>query len=623
MMGAFSDLESLYSHLEDHVLEYKYLHQIGNEFQKVRDIKREANEQREAEKAQWELDVFTFNIKGNELKPMYTFPGENGQIAEYPSLAQFDERTYEYLDRRLGRTANPLLKARYAHLLWFSPERHAKYAKAAIDAYLELVPVYIEHDRQSPTEHHGLDVRDSIVNAFSLSCHVNHRTQEIKLEIKRLIVSFSPVSASSKVRADLINLILSQRRIFTKEDLDGFQEVCWDTSLSLSNSGDHHSAIGMLEIGEKIDQRTGRSSFGWRLEIAKLFENLMIEAEKTHNLAFLSFCQDAIVSYRRAKNAPKVEELERKYVELKGKVKFGQIDTKLDLTDHLKWCGKIAERIAQLSPEQIMALLIRDKSLLPTYENLKKTAREHGEKYVLSHIFAVSVLDHTGHPAQHFSSDDEKLYHKILEQFGFELRFDKIHLIHAIFTTLIKENRLSSAIMVEFLRQNSWLGRTLSKPVHSGHTMEYNWLSLIAPAIYEFFLQMQFWIMSGSGYLNMVLCIDSLSVKMEGLVRDMCQMSGATTCFMTQDSQGRNIVREKDIHTLLYEKVLAELFDKDDLLFFRYLLVEQAGCNLRHRVAHSLLTLRDYSVDYMYLLLLAVLRLGKYDFSVKPSNEVV
>jgi hypothetical protein len=83
---------------------------------------------------------------------------------------------------------------------------------------------------------------------------------------------------------------------------------------------------------------------------------------------------------------------------------------------------------------------------------------------------------------------------------------------------------------------------------------------------------------------------------------------------MTKDIKGRSVSREKDIHALLYEDKVADLFDKNDLLFFKFLLIEKAGFNLRHKVAHSLMMFQEYGVNQMCLLLLALLRLGKYDF---------
>ena len=62
----------------------------------------------------------------------------------------------------------------------------------------------------------------------------------------------------------------------------------------------------------------------------------------------------------------------------------------------------------------------------------------------------------------------------------------------------------------------------------------------------------------------------------------------------------------------IYKPQVAGVLDADDLLFLRYLLVEKAGLNLRHRVAHALLGAAEYSAPLAHLLFLAVLRLGRY-----------
>lgn len=69
---------------------------------------------------------------------------------------------------------------------------------------------------------------------------------------------------------------------------------------------------------------------------------------------------------------------------------------------------------------------------------------------------------------------------------------------------------------------------------------------------------------------------------------------------MTRDQQGRSIVRERDINWLLRAEPIKKLFNEDDLLFFKYVLVEKAGLNLRYKVAHCLI---DYSGIIKWLML--------------------
>jgi len=46
-------------------------------------------------------------------------------------------------------------------------------------------------------------------------------------------------------------------------------------------------------------------------------------------------------------------------------------------------------------------------------------------------------------------------------------------------------------------------------------------------------------------------------------------------------------------------------------------LVEKAGYNLRHKVAHSLIFFGEYRINYMHLLILMLLKIGKFDFAKK------
>lgn len=118
-----------------------------------------------------------------------------------------------------------------------------------------------------------------------------------------------------------------------------------------------------------------------------------------------------------------------------------------------------------------------------------------------------------------------------------------------------------------------------------------------------------------------MLAMDSLALKIEGLVRDICVFSGITTFYQVKDKQGRSIIREKDINWLLREDPIKNLFDEDDLLLFKFVLVEKAGLNLRHKIAHCLIDYLEYSISHMHLLLLVLLKLGRYDF-VKPGETV-
>jgi Domain of unknown function (DUF4209) len=257
--------------------------------------------------------------------------------------------------------------------------------------------------------------------------------------------------------------------------------------------------------------------------------------------------------------------------------------------------------------------MIGDKDLLPTYKNMEELAAELTKNAPLQGIVPVIVTDQYGHAAEHFSSDEEEKYFGILQQYRLDIMLKQL-LINEIFFEALSQEKLNIWTIMDFFQKNSWYGKNITKNAPSNQTSTYNWLILIAPSINEYFIQMKAHLFQPEYAPNMVLAMDSLALKIEGLVRDICAFSGITTFYQTKDRQGRIIIREKDINWLLREEPIKKLFDEDDLLFFKYVLIEKAGLNLRHKIAHCLIDYLNYDIIYMHLLILILFKLGRYDF---------
>ena len=242
--------------------------------------------------------------------------------------------------------------------------------------------------------------------------------------------------------------------------------------------------------------------------------------------------------------------------------------------------------------------------------------QEQVKESPLLHMLSKVVLDQNVNTAQCFNSEEEKKYFNILSNYKLYLELANTYLIRAVFCEAILENKLTFDVLIDFIKNHCWYGKNLSKQLPNDQTVTYNWLNLIAPALNEYFRQMNcFFADPTINFPNFVLGLDSLILKIEGLFRELCQLSGISTFQQKKDNSGRNIAQEKDINALLHEDAIKNLFDKDDLLFFKFLLIEKSGYNLRHRIAHSLMSFQEYNCDYMHLVILALLRLGKYDFT--------
>lgn len=244
------------------------------------------------------------------------------------------------------------------------------------------------------------------------------------------------------------------------------------------------------------------------------------------------------------------------------------------------------------------------------------------KNFVFPNLASTEIIDQSGHTAQHFSDDNEKKHYWILYEYNSHIKLSSMLLINEIFLEALRKEKMSLEIVVDFLEKHSWYGKTFEKKMPNGETIAFNWLGLLTPALNEYFSQIRMFLLNPAiNRPNFILTIDSLILKLEGLLRDLCEFSGITTFYTTKDNKGRNLVREKDINALLYEEDIKKLFDEDELLFLRYLLIEKAGLNLRNKIAHSLVNVHDYNFESMHLLMLALLKLARFDFVSKKDEE--
>ena len=115
--------------------------------------------------------------------------------------------------------------------------------------------------------------------------------------------------------------------------------------------------------------------------------------------------------------------------------------------------------------------------------------------------------------------------------------------------------------------------------------------------------------------------IDSLTLKVEGLLRYFCEKIGIAT-FKTRQKGSQKLVMEK-----LLDDLLADIahqpslrpeqktyFDEEDRILIKYVLAEKVGLNLRNEVAHGLMDIFEYTFERVVILFCIIIKLSKYKF---------
>jgi hypothetical protein len=614
----FNDLDEIYSHLEEAAFSFEYAISIGDLFKNIRDKFTNDGEIEEAIVAQWELEFFHFNIKEGKCSPMFEGPQQNGESYKWPTFVSYTDWTYAYLKRRLRSTKNPLLISRYSHILWCSPKRHSFFAKQAIDAYVEVVKLWKEVDEDAPDDHYGVKVGDAIENAYFLSSKINYRKNDLKNALRDLVFNFNWQSSSFySLRSRLIRLMLKERKNFKGNDFLGVDNLCDRVARQLIDSGNHLAAIDMYSQAFTISTRLIKQNLQWLNKIASCYEQMCLQSQAKDNLVCVTYCQSALEYYKKAKNDQKTKELSRKYEKLKSSRRLPSISEEVDLSEHVDYIRRVVKKIVKRDSDDIIKVLMYDSNLLPRKSEMEKEYEKQKEKYVLQDMFPATIIDGQGHTVKHFVTDEEKKYWGILQNYNFYLQFTTKIMLKQIIMKSFQADKLNAEIILTYFQTYSWLGQVFEKETHSGEKYLFSWLSAIAPAVYEMFRCLQVGMLSGGKIGNLVLFIDSLTTKFEGLFREMCQLHGIETFRIKDDNLGRSVYMEKDLHALFMEDAAAQFINEDDLLFFKYLLVEQAGMSLRHSVAHGLVNSTNYSLNGALLLLLALLRVAKYQLVSK------
>lgn len=597
---------------------YEYKEQIEKLLRDKRDEHHNNGFLKEAKYCQIEIDTFNFRTTNDSLSFKLAGTDNEGNPFEYPNIRAFQDEDFDYLIERLNNTENLFLKARYSHVLWHSPKKHFQYAQAASQSYLDISKILFREIDATDSQRVGDYFVDTIENAILISD--NLKDKEILKASKDFmipIVHDFNYTERVHINTNILYFMIDNNKLFRREDINGLQQEVY----KIAQTKEDFRKIDLLQLGKKVDIKLGNNYLYWDKEIAECYEVMATKREDEANLASTLFIQDAIKYYKLAKEENKIKELSERYQYLKENMKLGHFSTKIDVTEVMEIVQKFSEEVSNKNANDIFPIFMYNKSILPTYDELESKAKEQERNHPMDSIATISIIDDNGHVSEYISTPEEHKYYNMLRIFSFSLQFSRSILLREIIFKGISNGNINTSHFIQFMREKTWLGQNIKRTFKQGKQEVFNWLNMLVPAINDYFVQLYFYITNQSNHINLTLCIDSLTIKLEGILRDMVNLKGGTSFFFPKDKSGKEVVREKDINALLHDEIITNLISKDDLIFLKYLLVEKAGLNLRNKICHSFFRhTQEYEIDYMNLLLLAVLRLAKNEYCPFPVD---
>ncbi|MFM7857258.1 MAG: DUF4209 domain-containing protein, partial [Flammeovirgaceae bacterium] len=198
--------------------------------------------------------------------------------------------------------------------------------------------------------------------------------------------------------------------------------------------------------------------------------------------------------------------------------------------------------------------------------------------------------------------------------------------MHTFFVEAYKAGKLRYDSTISFL-ESTWYNEAIVRSYH-GQQKEVKPIDTIKPGLKRIFQELDSYTGNDKYQIDLVTIIDSLTLKVEGLLRYFCEKIGIAT-FKTRKNGSDKLVMEKLIDDLLADIAHRPLikpdqetnFDEEDRIYIKYVMSEKAGLNLRNLVAHSLMDIHEYSFEHIVVLFCIIMKLSKYKFIENKSKE--
>lgn len=488
-MSITNEFKDLIEEMDSKVYDYSTLEKFIKKLYHFRDLYYDDKFEKVIEYIQYELQFLSFEFREGKLNPFI----KNHDNDVFPDVASFDEEIIQYLKVRYKTTTNFFFKVLYSFIL-LNLYRSPKCLNLFLEGCVNLVSFF----RENFSKNSGIKwyiVKDVLITSCIFCISNNYSFDLIKFELINLIHTDS-IEGINYIKEDLINFMLSQKKIFKTDDFEGISKIC----LNLAKEDIHEqNAIDFLKLGQKIDNKLQTKTCNWNYEIAKLYENLIDRSDDFH-LKF-TFCRYSINYYKKSKNYSKVEELLSKLEYIQENMNFGEIRVPIDLMPFYCYVEILLSEKILFNNTEMVKDLVENYQFIPKFNKTEEAYNNYQNSTFLSSV-SKEYFDSNYNVRKHNDSlrdltNEEKLKNNIMnfneDYYNFSLNFTKLYL-HELFI-FVYENKILSY---------DSLCHVLLKDYFKGYEKLFNYFQ---PSIYSYFNQLNLYLLTSYKFSEFILLI--------------------------------------------------------------------------------------------------------------------
>ncbi len=528
---------------------------------------------------------------GTYYGPMFVFSNADGTTTEWPSIKKVTEQIINYWTDRAKTAKHPVLRARYADLVWdfqkivTNESPHYSIAQIVIDSTIEIA----QGNCYAPE----VNVIRKLERAMSLACTLNdniriQKVADATMAYEDAIVDDSKLglwgfSFDLLFGNDKVNLTDDQ-----KQKLIGDIEGHLLRASEPINKGEidpwavEAAALRLARYYRKV----GRGDDTKRVILA--VGNAFIKASsKASALQTSAWLQRVYATFKEFGLSDEADEISIRLREIGEKVssELGVVSHTMEISKE-----KMEKYVDALTAGGFDDALMRITAhYVPKKSEIEKQLKELAVAAPLVFLIPSELQDKQGRPTARVGSLEEDLDGNIVKQMSQNMAIESVFLRH-ILESLIKKHSTFEDLFLGYLFRSPIFAED-RKPIISLGVKEY---------------------LHGDYLTSAHLLIPQI----EGALRILVETSGGFVLKPARNG-GFNL---KVLDDLLRDPLLVEVFEEDIVFYFRSLLVDPRGWNLRNCVCHGLCDADEFGpqmCDRIFHLLLCLALVRKKEQAKK------
>ena len=502
---------------------------------------------------------------GNYYGPMFVFDNGDGTFTESPSVKKITEQIIKYWTDRAKIAKHPVLRARYADLVWdfqkvvTNESPHYSIAQIVIDSTIEIV----QRNCYAPE----VNVKKKLKRALSLASALNDNSR-IKKVADAIISYEDAITDDSKLGLWGFAYDLLYENDKVKLTADENQKLIDDLEGHLSRASESTNKeeidpwaveAAALRLA-KYYRKVGHGEDTKRVIVA--IGNAFIEASsKASGLQTSGWLQHVHTIYKEFGLTDEAEQISIKLREVgeKAKSELGSFSHTVEVPKE-----KMEKYIAALIEGELDVVLTRIAAqYIPKKSEVEKQLKELAGEAPIAFLIPMELQDNMGRPLAKVGSLEEDLEGHTVKQMSQNMAFESMFL-RQVLESLIKKYPTFENLFVDYLFRS---------PIFVDDRK-----SIIGQGAKEY--------LNG----NHVTAVHLLIPQIENALRVLVETAGGSVLKPARGG-GFNL---KVLDDLLRDPVLVQVFGEDTVFYFRALLVDLRGWNLRNRVSHGLCDVSEF-----------------------------